>query len=151
MSEPIEFAAVALQLAALTWRPFPGYQETKVPAMRGWPGLNDAEWDCANLAATIGEYQPAEAFCCGMAVQREIVAIDLDIVDPRHADTAAGLADEFLGVTPLVRIGLAPKCLRVYRNGGDIKSRKMHPLEIFAGSGQFVGFGWHEKAGRPYQ
>jgi hypothetical protein len=56
MQEPIEFAAVAPQLAARGWRPFPGYQETKVPAMRGWPGLNKAEWDCADLAATVAEY-----------------------------------------------------------------------------------------------
>src|SRR6516225_8550963 len=118
MSEPTEFAAVALQLAARGWRPFPGYQETKVPAMRGWPGLNKAEWDCADLAATVEEYQPPEAFCCCLAVQPEIVAIDLDIEDPVHAVTAAGLADEFLGITPLVRIGLTPKSLRVYRNGG---------------------------------
>jgi hypothetical protein len=151
MQEPIEFAAVALQLAALGWRPFPGYQETKVPAMRGWTGLNKAEWDCADLAATVEEYQPPEAFCCCLAVQPDIVAIDLDIVDPFHAVAAAGLADEFLGITPLVRIGLARKCVRVYRNGDGVRSRKLHPVEIFAGSGQIVAFGWHPKAGRPYQ
>ena len=150
MQEPIEFAAVAAQLAARGWRPFPGYQETKVPAMRGWPGLNQAEWDRADLAATVEEYQPPEAFCCCVAVQPEIVAVDLDITDPVHAAAAAMLADQFLGVTPLVRIGLAPKCVRVYRNGDGVRSRKLHPLEIFAGSGQFVAYGWHQKAERPY-
>jgi hypothetical protein len=150
MQEPIEFAAVAAQLAARGWRPFPGYQETKVPAMRGWPGLNQAEWDRADLAATVEEYQPPDAFCCCLAVQPEIVAIDLDITNPEHAAAAAALADEFLGVTPLVRIGLAPKCVRVYRNGDGVRSRKLHPLEIFAGSGQFVAYGWHQKAERPY-
>jgi hypothetical protein len=151
MQEPIEFAAVAAQLAARGWRPFPGYQEIKVPAMRGWPGLNQAPWDCADLAATVEEYQPTDAFCCCLAVQPEIVAIDLDITNPEHAAAAAALADEFLGVTPLVRIGLAPKCVRVYRNGGGVRSRKLHPLEIFAGSGQFVAYGWHQKAERPYR
>jgi Bifunctional DNA primase/polymerase, N-terminal len=150
MQESIEFAAVALQLAARGWRPFPGYQETKVPAMRGWPGLNQAEWDRADLVATVEEYQPTDAFCCCLAVQPEIVAIDLDITNPEHAAAAAALADEFLGVTPLVRIGLAPKCVRVYRNGDGVRSRKLHPLEIFAGSGQFVAYGWHQKAERPY-
>ena len=150
MQEPIEFAAVAAQLAARGWRPFPGYQDTKVPAMRGWAGLNQAQWDRADLAATVEEYQPPEAFCCCVAVQPEIVAVDLDIIDPVHADAAATLADQFLGVTPLVRIGLAPKCVRVYRNGDGVRSRKLHPLEIFAGSGQFVAYGWHQKAERPY-
>ena len=150
MQEPIEFAAVALQLAARGWRPFPGIQESKVPAMRGWPGLNQAEWDRADLAATVEEYQPPDAFCCCLAVQPEIVAIDLDITNPEHAAAAAALADQFLGITPLVRIGLAPKCVRVYRNGDGVRSRKLHPLEIFAGSGQFVAYGWHQKAERPY-
>jgi hypothetical protein len=138
MSEAIEFAAVALQLAARLWRPLPGYQETKVPAMRGWSGLNDSEWDCVDLAAMVEEYQPPDAFCCCLAVQPEIVAIDLDILDPTQAVAAAGLMDEFLGVTPLVRIGLAPKCVRVYRNGNGVRSQKLYPLEIFAGSGQIV-------------
>jgi hypothetical protein len=150
MEVPIDFAAVAVRVARRGWRPFPGWQETKVPAMRGWPGLNQAEWDCADLAAAVEEYQPAAAYCCCLAAQPEIVAVDIDITDSEHANTAAGLADEILGVTPLLRIGLAPKCVRVYRNGGGVKSRKLHPLEIYSGSGQIVGFGWHQKAGRPY-
>jgi hypothetical protein len=98
--------------------------------MRGWSGLNKAEWDCADLAAMVEEYQPPEAFCCCFAVQPEIVATDLDIIDPIHAVAAAGFADEILGITPLVRIGLAPKCVRVYRNGSGIGSRKLHPRNL---------------------
>ena len=92
----------------------PGRQETKVPAMRGWPGLNQAEWDCADLAAAVDEYQPAVAYCCCLAVQPEIVAVDIDITNPQHADTAAKLADDQLGKTPLLRIGFAPKCVRIF-------------------------------------
>ncbi|HEY8007148.1 MAG TPA: bifunctional DNA primase/polymerase [Methylocella sp.] len=148
---PITFDAVAQPLAELGWRPFPGHQETKIPAMQGWNGLNNAEWDRGDLAAAIAEYQPAEAYCCCLAIQTQLVALDLDITDTTHAETAAVLADEILGKTPLIRIGLAPKNVRIYRNAGGIRSRKLHPLEIFAGSGQIVGFGWHEKAGRPYK
>jgi hypothetical protein len=146
----ITFAAVAWQVAEHGWRPFPGWQTSKTPAMRGWSGLNDAEWDDTDLAATITEYQPADRFCCCLAVQREIVAIDIDIIDQEHANFANELADEILGETPLVRIGLAPKHIRIYRAGDLIRSRKLHPVEIFSGTGQFIGFGWHAKAKRPY-
>jgi hypothetical protein len=146
----ITFAAVAQQVAAHGWRPFPGMQTSKVPAMAGWSGLNLYVWDDADLADTITEYQPADLYCCCFAVQREIVALDTDIIDPEHAAFAGKLADEILGVTPMVRIGLAPKCIRIYRAADSIKSRKLHPLEIFCGSGQFVAFGWHAKADRPY-
>jgi hypothetical protein len=147
---PITFAAVALQLVEQGWRPFPGWHASKTPAMRGWPGLNHSEWDGADLAAAIADYQPADDFCCCLAVQSEIVAIDLDILDQGHAAAADRLANDILGRTLLVRIGLAPKQVRVYRSGDPIRSRKLHPLEIFSGSGQFVAFGWHEKANRPY-
>jgi hypothetical protein len=148
---PFTFAAVAQQVAGHGWRPFPGLQTNKVPAMPGWSDLNKCEWDTADLVATISEFQPADGYACCLAVQPEIVALDADIVDPEHAAYANKLADAILGTTPLLRIGLAPKCIRIYRRGDDsIKSRKLHPLEIFSGSGQFIGFGWHAKACRPY-
>ena len=147
---PFTFAAVAQPVAAHGWRPFPGWQTSKTPAMKGWPGLNSYEWDGADLIATIAEYQPVDDYCCCFAVQAEIVAIDADIVDPEHAAFADKLANNILGNTPLVRIGFAPKQIRIYRADDHIKSRKLHPLEIFSGSGQFIAFGWHAKAGRPY-
>jgi hypothetical protein len=149
-SAPVTFAAVAQPLAERGWRPFAGLQATKIPAMRGWPSLNHLEWDRADLIAAIDDYQPREDFCCCLAVQPAIVAIDLDIVDKAHAAFADGLANELLGKTPLVRIGLEPKQILLYRSGDLIRSRKLHPLEIFSGTGQFIAFGWHQKADRPY-
>ena len=147
---PISFAAVAMRLAERGYRPFPGVQETKRPAMRGWNGLNSAQWDLADLAAAIAEYQPSDDYCCCLAIQGDLSAIDLDIEEPSQADYANRLADAVLGKTPLTRIGLAPKQVRIYRNGSDIRSRKLHPVEVFAGTGQVVGFGWHARANRPY-
>ena len=149
MGTPIAFAAVASQLAEKGWRPFPGYQASKTPAMCGWPGLNYSEWDHGDLEAAIFDYQPINDFCCCLAVQSEIVVVDLDITDPKQAAAADGLANDIFGGTPLVRIGLPPKQIRVYR-AGLIRSHKLHPLEIFSGSGQFIAYGWHEKANRPY-
>jgi hypothetical protein len=146
----ITFASVARQVAERGWRPFPGLQISKVPAMQEWSALCSLEWDNDDLAAAVEEYQPVYDYCCCLAVQPEIVALDADILNPEHAAYANELADNTLGETPLVRIGLAPKYIRIFRAGDPIKSRKLHPLEIFSGSGQFVGFGWHGKAGRPY-
>ena len=81
---PTTFAEVALQLHANGYRPFPCVQETKVPAMRGWPGLNLMPWDEADLTATITDYQPDSAYACGMAIQSGLVAIDIDILDPHR-------------------------------------------------------------------
>ena len=89
--------------------------------MKGWSGLNHSEWDDADLVATITDYQPADDYCCCFAVQPEIVALDADIIDPEHAAFADKLADDILGVTPLVRIGLAPKQIRIYRAGDSYK------------------------------
>jgi hypothetical protein len=96
-SAPISFAQVALPLAERGWRPFPGLQASKIPAMCGWPGLNQLEWDDDDLVAAITDYQPADDYCCCLAVQAEIVAIDLDIVDHEQAAAAGKLADDSLG------------------------------------------------------
>src|SRR5262245_1918674 len=96
---PISFAEVAVPLAERGWRPLPGQQASKIPAMRDWPGLNQLEWDNDDLVAAIGDYQPPENYCCCLAVQPEIVAIDLDIVDQEQAAAAGKLADDILGVS----------------------------------------------------
>ncbi len=146
----ITFAAVAELLAQRQYRPFPGLQSSKTPAMAGWNGLNKHPWDTEDLLLAVAEYQPAEAYCACIAVQPELVCIDIDIMDPPAAVLAGNLADLIFGPTPLIRIGQAPKQVRIYRNSGDIRSRKLHPVEIFSGSGQIVAFGWHHKAERPY-
>jgi hypothetical protein len=147
---PTTFAEVALQLHASGYRPFPCVQDTKVPSMRGWQGLNLMPWDAADLTATITDYRPDSAYACGIAIQSGLIAIDIDILDLPDAALAAELANKHLGSTPLVRIGQAPKQLRIYRQGGGVTSRKLHPVEIFSGSGQCVGYGQHQKTGQPY-
>ena len=85
-----------------------------------------------------------------LAIQPEIVAIDIDIENEDQARQIALFSQEYFGGTPLVRVGRHPRYLVIYRNDGSIRSRKLHPIEIFAGSGQIVGFGYHAKAGRDY-
>jgi hypothetical protein len=147
---PTTFAEVALPLHVNGYRPFPCVQETKVPAMKGWSGLNKKRWDDDNLTATITDFQPDSAYACGMAIPSGMVAVDIDIADPAAAMLADELANKHLGRTPLARIGQAPKQVRFYQQGGGVTSRKLHPVEIFCGSGQCVGFGRHQKTGQPY-
>lgn len=149
--DPITFADTAPDLHEQGYRPFAGRQESKIPAMKGWNGLNEMSWDDAGLEACIADYQPASDYCCCIAVQKELVVADIDITDPVHATYAINLAERVLGPTPLVRVGNPPKQALIYRNDGSIRSHKLHPFEVFAGSGQVVAFGWHSKAGRPYQ
>ena len=148
---PFTFAAVAQPVAEHGWRPFPGLQTSKVPAMQGWSGLNNAEWDDADLVAAIAEYQPADDYCCCLAVQAEIVALDADIVDPEHAAFADNLADDILGVTPSGARSASRRSKFGFIAPAITSSRaSCIPSKSFCGSGQFIAFGWHAKAGRPY-
>jgi len=145
------FATTAVTLVANGWRPLPGHVEEKRPSIKNWQTYNARQWEMDELQAMINGQGQAHGETVCLAVQRELVAVDLDILDEQQAQAAYDFALKFLGHTPLVRIGLAPKRVLIYRNDGTIKSRKLHPIEIFAGSGQIVGFGYHAKAGRDYQ
>ena len=149
--KPSLFVQLAPTLVKNGWRPIPGYADTKRPSITRWNDLNNAQWPPDKFDETLAGQGQFEGEIVCLAVQREIVAIDLDILDEQQAQAAYDFALRFLGRTPLVRIGLAPKKVLIYRNDGSIKSRKLHPIEIFAGSGQVVGFGFHAKAGRDYQ
>jgi len=144
------FAQHADALVNNGWRPLPGYADTKRPSINGWSTYNERQWmpeELKTMIATRGQ-QEGQVIC--LAVQREIVAIDLDIEDEAQAKAIEQFFP-ILGATPLIRIGRAPRKLLIFRNDGSIKSRKLHPIEIFAGSGEIVGFGYHAKAGRDYQ
>ena len=144
------FAQHADALVNNGWRPLPGYADTKRPSINGWSTYTARQWlpeELKTMIATRGQ-QEGQVIC--LAVQREIVAIDLDIEDEGQAKAIEQFFP-ILGITPLIRIGRAPRKLLIFRNDGSIRSRKLHPIEIFAGSGEIVGFGYHVKAGRDYQ
>jgi hypothetical protein len=127
------FAEVGLQLHAKGYRPFPGVQQTKVPALTGWNGLNQMPWDADDLQAAIEEYQPAADYCCCTAIQAALVAIDIDILD-----TQAATATNWQQApgTALVRIGRGQQ-LR-FTGRAAAYEPQAHPVEIFSGSGQCV-------------
>ena len=95
------------------------------------------------------EDEQLEAWCrqypnhnVGLPVPQTITIIDKDILDPEIAATVEDLRVRHLGRTPLVRVGRAPKTMAFYQ-GSDIGSRKVHPIEVFNGSGQVAIYGTH--------
>lgn len=79
-----------------------------------------------------------------------IVGIDIDILDEYESDMVEGLARQHLGTTPLIRFGLYPKRLLVYRCEASLPTNKHKPIEILGRGAQFVAYGIHEVTGRPY-
>jgi hypothetical protein len=145
---PVTFSETAPALHAQGWRPIPLVADTKRPAEPGWHRFNSEPWSDDELVQAL-TYHGREA--CGLAIAPETLALDLDITDPNRAVEVRAVAVEHLGVSPMVRVGLAPKAVLIYRASGLIRSAKPHPIEIYSGSGQIAVFGWHKKAGRPYQ
>lgn len=87
-----------------------------------------------------------------IATGHACVAIDSDEEDPRRAAEIAALAESALGTTPLVRIGRAPRWVRVYRPGtAPIRSQRLAPtVELIAAGRYFVAHGIHPGTGQPY-
>jgi hypothetical protein len=144
---PTKFGEVALPLHEQGYRPIPLRPGTKRPSEPGWSRLNDEPWTELKLRlATINHYNDA----CGITLPNDLVALDLDITEPCAAADAEALADQYLGTTPLRRVGMAPKIVLLFRSDGTVTSTKPHPVEVYCGSGQVAVFGFHQKAGRPY-
>ncbi len=147
MSALTTFAETAIELHRGGYRPIPLRAETKIPSVGGWNELNDRPWELYEVENAVCAL-PDEA--CGIAVQKTLCAVDVDILDDAIASQVSEIRDAVLGKTPLVRIGMAPKSLTIFRSDGTTRSRKPHPIEIFSGSGQVALFGSHARAGRPY-
>ena len=125
----------------------------KVPVIKGWQTRGECaiclddlliateHYDSHNLSVVYGPACP-------------IITIDIDLMDPTHADELEALVFEVLGGTPVVSIGQAPKRKLVYAKADawdQYESRKYRPVvEIFASSGQTVFEGMHPKTRRPY-
>jgi len=147
MAVPRTFGETALALHAQGWRPIPLHPETKVPAEGGWHLRNAQPWDDRELRLAVIHHRDD---ACGLAIPASHMALDLDVTDASAARRLGELADEHIGVTPLVRTGRPPKTVRLYRAGGTVVSTKPHPIEVYSGTGQVAVFGWHAKAGKPY-
>lgn len=89
----------------------------------------------------------------------DMVGVDADILDPSLAAQVDNLAEQYLGPTPLRRIGRAPKWLRCYRAETpmpklETPERRLNgetiQVEIMGKGQQVAAYGIHPTTMRPY-
>ena len=79
-----------------------------------------------------------------------VIGVDIDILDETLANDVKMIIFKRLGVTPLVRVGLAPKMMLLYRVGRPMNKISLQPIEVLATGQQFVAYGVHPDTGRDY-
>jgi hypothetical protein len=148
-TSPLSFGEAALPLLDNAWRPLPTIG--KAPAMAGWSELCRVPWDYDDLVSAVADY--AGDYGCGIAADIGHVIIDIDVLDEAIAADIGGVANNTFGATPLIRVGRAPKSVRLYRrNPHDaIRSHKAHPIEVMCGTGMVIAYGIHPDTGQPYR
>jgi hypothetical protein len=86
----------------------------------------------------------------GIATGWRVGAFDADIKEPELADKISRIAREELGLSPVRRIGNAPKFLDFYRIDLPFRSIKAHPIEFLSYGNQCVAYAVHPETGQPY-
>ncbi|SLN77933.1 PriCT-2 domain-containing protein [Roseisalinus antarcticus] len=121
----------------------------KRPMMKGW------ETVCASADETeITRWTKAQRNCTNTGLLcGDLVGVDIDVLDQDHAHRLTCIATEMLGMSPLSRIGRAPKILLAFRTDAPfdkVQTSEFHMLdgtvarvEVLATGQQFVGFGIH--------
>jgi hypothetical protein len=146
------FARYSSELLDNGWHVIPIKPGMKLPAISRWsaysyrkPKASQVErWNNSRGDHSIG-------IVCG-----NVVAIDVDILDPALADRVGSLIRAILGPTPLSRVGQHPKEAYIYRVKGRIGTQRLllqagGGLDILGDGSQFVAYGIHPKTQRPYQ
>ena len=136
--------------------PVPIRTGLKYPTVDKWQDISKAATP-ANVTAWADALanHGSTGVLCG-----QVVGLDLDIPDAGLCMDVEDIANTMLGVSPLRRVGMAPKALLVFR-AADPAMRKLStpPLmlgavkvqvEALAAGEQFVAFGNHPDTGKPY-
>lgn len=128
----------------------------KRPMMKGW------ETVCARAdEAEIARWTKAQRNCTNTGLLcGDLVGVDIDVLDRDYAHRLTCIATEMLGMSPLSRIGRAPKILLAFRTDAPfdkVQTSEFHMLdgtvarvEVLATGQQFVGFGIHPDTKAPY-
>jgi len=123
----------------------------KRPILSGW----------ASRPATAQEYHNHSNASIGILTggQYNVVAVDVDVLNPFAANELQKLAEDCLGFAP-ARIGRAPKFLTLYRCSEAVRKTKTGTyniddadaaVEILAEGQQFVAAGVHPDTKRKYE
>ena len=137
------YGIAALSLLDLGYQPLPIKPAAKTPAPTRWSSvvIDEAQVEAWGVAF------PAH----GVGLRTGgLVGIDIDILDPDPAHAAEAVARRVLGETPLLRVGLWPKRLLIYRTDAPFRKLQVPGLEILGQGQQFVAFGIHPGTGQPY-
>jgi hypothetical protein len=113
--------------------------------MAGWTRYADRQPTELELDYWTGWHGAGVGIPCG-----EVVAVDIDLLDPAVAAQVEEIAAGVLGASPVVRIGQAPKRLLVYRTDEPFRAIRAHPIEVLGLGAQFAAYTIHPGTGRPY-
>jgi DNA-binding NarL/FixJ family response regulator len=123
----------------------------KAPILKGW----------SDRPAAARQYRQHADCNTGVLTggQHNLIAIDVDVLNPHAAAAIQEVLDDKLGTAPR-RIGKAPKFLMPFRCTEPIKKQKTtvyqidgedSAVEVLAEGQQFVASGVHPGTGQPYQ
>jgi hypothetical protein len=167
ISTPEELTALRLQLKRNDYHPVPVYgahvnvtSAGKRPIIEGWQtrclGADEPairEWSLNRAGTNTG-------VLCG-----DVVAVDIDVLDPELSEYLIARCKAHLGASSLLRIGRDPKTLFCYRVavpikklqtpdlyfGGVTDRERKAKVEVLAEGQQFVAFGVHPETRAPYR
>ena len=136
------YAGAALRLFDNGYLPIPIIRHLKRPAV--------ARWSAIPIDLVQVERWAAEHRDCGIGLRTgTLVGIDIDILDPDIAHQMGALVEARLGAT-LMRVGLWPKRLYLYRTEQPFAKMAVDKVEVLGLGQQFVAFGVHPATKQPY-
>lgn len=166
------FSVVASGMTALGWAVFPQDSATRKPSTvngriirpKNEFHVDESIVDASTLATWCTYASTSSVACMFGAWAPGLFALDVDILDQAMADRVGEIADDHLGVTPLVRVGRAPKFMAFFRTpaGSAIPSQTLriageggsdsgHAVELLSLGKTVTLHGRHHKTGNYYR
>lgn len=130
-----------------------GYSVVAVRPSSKRPSLK--RWQTASFKPSIPAWvehyarsRPSDSI--GIGCGRNVVGIDIDILDAGKAHDIQEAAVAEFGATDLIRVGRWPKRILLYATDDAIDTARLGSVEILGRGSQFVAFGVHPEIHRPY-
>lgn len=136
------FAVGAERLLDNGYEPLPLLRGKKYPIVKQWSSL---PIDPPQVAAWVHQFPlHGIGLRCGV-----LVGFDIDIMAPDLAHEVTVIVEARLGAT-MMRVGLWPKRLLLYRTETAFAKIKVSGIEVLCSGQQFAAFGIHPDTRRPY-